>query len=54
MMDHSTFVFLLDRNGAYLDHFGRTADEAQVARRAVAALSATPASRAARSASAGP
>ncbi len=54
MMDHSTFVFLLDRNGGYLDHFGRTADEAQVARRAVAALSATPASRAARSASAGP
>jgi cytochrome oxidase Cu insertion factor (SCO1/SenC/PrrC family) len=31
MMDHSTFVFLLDRNGRYVDHFGRTADEAQVA-----------------------
>lgn len=31
MMDHSTFVFLLDREGRYVDHFGRTADEAAVA-----------------------
>ncbi|WP_411851356.1 SCO family protein [Stenotrophomonas sp. LGBM10] len=38
MMDHSTFVFLLDRNGRYLDHFGRTADEAQVAAQVVDAL----------------
>lgn len=42
MMDHSTFVFLLDREGRYVDHFGRTADEAQVARRIVTALAATP------------
>ncbi|MFP3822005.1 SCO family protein, partial [Bacillus sp. SIMBA_008] len=31
-MDHSTYLFLLDRNGRYVDHFGRGADEAQVAR----------------------
>ena len=42
MMDHSTFLFLLDREGRYVDHFGRTADEAQVARRIVTALAATP------------
>ncbi len=43
MMDHSTFVFLLDRNGRYVDHFGRTADEAQVSSRIMAELaSATP------------
>lgn len=35
MMDHSTFVFLLDRNGRYVDHFGRTTDEAQVAAKIV-------------------
>jgi protein SCO1/2 len=38
MMDHSTFVFLLDRNGRYVDHFGRTADEAQVATQIVGEL----------------
>jgi protein SCO1/2 len=42
MMDHSTFLFLLDREGRYVDHFGRTADEAQVARRVVTALAAAP------------
>lgn len=41
MMDHSTFVFLLDRNGRYVDHFGRTADEAQVAAKIVGGLSRT-------------
>ncbi|MEG2803660.1 SCO family protein [Stenotrophomonas sp.] len=41
MMDHSTFVFLLDRNGRYVDHFGRTADEAQVAGQIVGALART-------------
>jgi protein SCO1/2 len=41
MMDHSTFVFLLDRNGRYVDHFGRTADEAQVATQIVGELART-------------
>jgi protein SCO1/2 len=41
MMDHSTFVFLLDRNGHYVDHFGRTADEVQVAGRILAGLAST-------------
>ena len=40
MMDHSTFVFLLDRNGRYVDHFGRTADEAKVANQIAAGLAA--------------
>ncbi|MDQ8035302.1 MAG: SCO family protein [Bordetella sp.] len=39
-MDHSTFLFLLDRNGRYLDHFGRGVDEAEVARRVAAELKA--------------
>jgi len=38
MMDHSTFVFLLDSKGRYVDHFGRSADEAQVVGRIVAGL----------------
>jgi cytochrome oxidase Cu insertion factor (SCO1/SenC/PrrC family) len=42
MVDHSTFVFLLDRDGRYVDHFGRTADEAQVAVRILTALAARP------------
>ncbi|HYG07114.1 MAG TPA: SCO family protein [Stenotrophomonas sp.] len=42
-MDHSTFLFLLDRNGRYVDHFGRGTDEAAVARSIVAELGATPA-----------
>lgn len=41
MMDHSTFVFLLDRNGRYVDHFGRSADEAQVAGQIVGELAKT-------------
>ena len=41
MMDHSTFVFLLDREGRYVDHFGRTADEAAVAGDIVAGLGGT-------------
>ncbi|WP_145481684.1 SCO family protein [Stenotrophomonas rhizophila] len=40
MMDHSTFVFLLDRTGRYVDHFGRTADEAKVARQIAGELAA--------------
>lgn len=49
MMDHSTFVFLLDRNGRYVDHFGRTADEAQVAAQITGELAhATPRARAPR------
>jgi len=38
MMDHSTFLFLLDAQGRYVDHFGRNVDEAQVAQRIVQAL----------------
>jgi len=37
-MDHSTFLFLLDRNGRYVDHFGRGADEAAVAQTIVEKL----------------
>jgi len=40
MMDHSTFLFLLDARGRYVDHFGRNADEAQVAARIVQELGA--------------
>ena len=29
-MDHSTFLFLVDRDGNYLDHFGRAAGETEV------------------------
>ena len=43
MMDHSTFLFLLDGTGRYVDHFGRSTDEAQVAARILAELApATP------------
>lgn len=38
MMDHSTFLFLLDRNGRYVDHFGRNVDEGQVAGQIVGQL----------------
>lgn len=41
MMDHSTFVFLLDPNGRYVDHFGRNVDEAQMAGQIVGELSRT-------------
>jgi len=44
-MDHSTYLFLLDRNGRYVDHFGRSVDEAEVARSIVAELSAKPAAQ---------
>jgi protein SCO1/2 len=47
MMDHSTFLFLLDGKGHYVDHFGRSTDEAQVAARIRAELApATPNPRA--------
>jgi len=39
-MDHSTFLFLLDGKGRYLDHFGRSVDEATVAQRVAADLRA--------------
>lgn len=42
MMDHSTFAFVLDRDGRYVDHFGRTADEAQAATRIATALGSAP------------
>lgn len=42
MMDHSTFVFLLDGNGRYLDHFGRSAEEAAVAARITGLLAGDP------------
>ena len=42
MMDHSTFLFLLDRQGRYLDHFGRSVDEKLVAQRVDAALKGKP------------
>jgi protein SCO1/2 len=49
-MDHSTYLFLLGSDGRYLDHYGRGADEAAVARSIVASLKAqgAPASRAGR------
>ena len=37
-MDHSTFAFLVDRNGRYVEHFGRGVDEEQVAQRALVGL----------------
>ncbi|BAN48776.1 SCO family protein [Metapseudomonas resinovorans] len=33
MLEHSTFLFLLDSQGRYLDHFGRGMDEAQIIQR---------------------
>ncbi|HEY1138860.1 MAG TPA: SCO family protein [Lysobacter sp.] len=41
-MDHSTFLFLLDRQGRYVDHFGRTVDEKVVAQRIDADLKGKP------------
>lgn len=37
-MDHSTFLFLLDRQGRYLDHFGRGMEEVAVVQRIDAGL----------------
>lgn len=39
MMDHSTFLFLLDSQGRYLKHFGRGVDEKEIASQITAALS---------------
>ena len=41
-MDHSTFLFLLDRQGRYVDHFGRAVDEKVVAQRVEADLKGKP------------
>ncbi|MET3930196.1 cytochrome oxidase Cu insertion factor (SCO1/SenC/PrrC family) [Lysobacter sp. OAE881] len=41
-MDHSTFLFLLDRQGRYVDHFGRAVDEKVVAQRIAADLKGKP------------
>ena len=41
-MDHSTFLFLLDRNGNYVNHFGRTAEEKQAAQQIVRELAVPP------------
>lgn len=38
MMDHSTMLFLLGADGAYLDHYGRALTEAQILPRALAKL----------------
>lgn len=40
-MDHSSFAFLVDRKGRYVDHFGRQADEEQVAQQVVALIAKT-------------
>jgi len=41
-MDHSTYLFLLGRDGRYIDHFGRGVDEAEVARTITAELTPAP------------
>jgi len=41
-MDHSTFLFLLDSRGRYVDHFGRAMDEKVVAQRIEADLKGKP------------
>jgi protein SCO1/2 len=41
LMDHSTMLFLVGPDGAYLDHYGRKLPGDDVARRVVAALSAS-------------
>lgn len=41
LMDHSTMLFLVGSNGAYLDHYGRKLPEADVVRRVVTTLHAS-------------
>ncbi|WP_213947615.1 SCO family protein [Luteibacter sp. dw_328] len=38
LMDHSTMLFLVGSNGAYLDHYGRKLPEEDVVKRVVATL----------------
>jgi len=41
LMDHSTMLFLVGSNGAYLDHYGRKLPEDDVVRRVVTTLHAS-------------
>jgi protein SCO1/2 len=41
LMDHSTMLFLVGSNGAYLDHYGRKLPEEDVVRRVITTLHAS-------------